>query len=314
MVTDRAADEPTRRHDRRFTRFGRSELDVCRIGIGCGLGIDGDDLEWAIDQGVNLVFSSTDLHAVGYARSWPAIRNYCRSGSSRRERIVLAAASYVCDADKLGAVIADHLLAWELDHVDLFVWGWVGANDCARELLSATREALCSPMSNEHIRARFGIAAQVRDELHQRGYARYLGVSTHDRAVAAQLAGCDDLDMLMLRYNVAHRGAEHEVFPHLPAARPGIVGFNTLHDGAGLIASQTGASAAGASTAYEPTASDLYRFSLDRPEIDVVLAGPRNRTHIEQALRALDMPAHDAAMTRYLRDLGARHAQAENTP
>jgi len=42
-------------------------------------------------------------------------------------------------------------------------------------------------------------------------------------------------DVLMVRYNAAHRGAEHEIFSHLDEKdRQGIVAFNALKHGAML--------------------------------------------------------------------------------
>ena len=42
---------------------------------------------------------------------------------------------------------------------------------------------------------------------------RRLGITTHQRPLAAEAARSGKLDLLMIRYNAAHRGAETEVFP-----------------------------------------------------------------------------------------------------
>src|SRR5207302_4135447 len=45
------------------------------------------------------------------------------------------------------------------------------------------------------------------------GRVRMLGLTSHQRPLAAEAARSGLLDMLMIRYNAAHRGAETEVFP-----------------------------------------------------------------------------------------------------
>ena len=35
----------------------------------------------------------------------------------------------------------------------------------------------------------------------------------------------NELDVYMIRYNAAHRGAEHDIFPHLAAYNPGVVSY-----------------------------------------------------------------------------------------
>src|ERR1700730_4844322 len=45
------------------------------------------------------------------------------------------------------------------------------------------------------------------------GVLRRLGLTTHQRGLAAEPARSGYLDALMIRYNAAQRGAEREVFP-----------------------------------------------------------------------------------------------------
>lgn len=64
---------------------------------------------------------------------------------------------------------------------------------------------------------------EVRSELErfrQEGKVRFVGVSSHDRKLLGKLAAEDSLDLLMLRYNAAHRGAEDDIFPHLRKPNP----------------------------------------------------------------------------------------------
>jgi len=48
--------------------------------------------------------------------------------------------------------------------------------------------------------------------LRESGMVRAIGVSIHDRNRAGKLAEDSPLDMLMIRYNAAHTGAEQDIF------------------------------------------------------------------------------------------------------
>ncbi|HVY49143.1 MAG TPA: aldo/keto reductase [Minicystis sp.] len=101
--------------------------------------------------------------------------------------------------------------------------------------------------------------------LKEEGKARALGISCHDRPMARALADEVGLDVLMLRYNAAHRGAEREVFASLPAARPGVVAYTATRWGKLLAPAGDGLG--------PMTPAECYRFALTNPSVDVVLCG-----------------------------------------
>lgn len=286
-------------------RLGRTELEVCRIGIGGGSGINDADLDYAVGLGINYVFHSTDLHAWAYSRSAQTIRKYCRRGSALRDRMVLATVSYVDDAEKLPGILIDQLMSLQVDHVDVFHWGWVNRRADPKSLIALTDPMLRAAEARRHVESFTRTARQVADELRCRGYARYLGISTHDRVLAAELANDPLVDVVMFRYNIAHRGAEHELFPALPEQRPGTVAFNTSHSAEGSLSEPPRGLPPGK---YVPSFSDLYRFVLDRPEIDVVLTGPSTREHVDVSLQALERPPLDDRLREYLCKIGDVHA------
>ncbi len=285
--------------------LGRTGLEACRIGIGGGSGLPAEDIEHAIARGVNYLFVSSDFHAILYHPMWRVLQRYGRG--SRREELLIAGCSYICDPEKLAGILADQLLSWGIDYVDVFQWGWVTERSDPDLLLRSADEVLRSAAASAMVAEQLGVAEQVVRELRRRGYARYLGISTHDRAIARALATHPRSDLLMVRYNLAHRGVEDDVFPHLaaPAARPGVVAFNATHDARGLLSRPPADLPAGR---YVPDAGDLYRFALDRPEVDVVLTGPANREQVDVALDALERPPLDAAKRAYLEKYGDLHA------
>jgi aryl-alcohol dehydrogenase-like predicted oxidoreductase len=133
--------------------------------------------------------------------------------------------------------------------------------------------------------------------LREEGKVRALGVSIHDRPRAGHLAESSILDLLMIRYNAAHPGAETDVFPHLARRRPAIVAY-TATSWRKLLRPPRGWKGPPA------TAGDCYRFCLTSPHVDVVLTGPRNMAELRENLAALDKgPLSDAELA-FMRELG----------
>ena len=92
-------------------------------------------------------------------------------------------------------------------------------------------------------------------------------VSAHDRAWLVSYA--NDFDVLMVRYNAAHRGAEDAV---LPAARAAVA----------YTATRWG-------TLVGPLrASDCYRFVLSHTKVTSCLFAPAHRDEMDEALVALE--------------------------
>jgi len=110
-------------------------------------------------------------------------------------------------------------------------------------------------------------------KLKEDGVVKMLGISIHDRKMARQLVSELALDMIMIRYNAAHRGAEQEIFAALPDKRPAIVAYTATRWGKLL-------ERAGGLGPMTP--EECYRFALTDPHVDVVLCGPRSYAELEQ--------------------------------
>jgi len=126
----------------------------------------------------------------------------------------------------------------------------------------------------------------VFDELRQwkkNGWIRFVGATAHDRSLARRLAADPRVDVLMHRFNMAHRKAAQEVFPAAAKARTPIVAFTATRWGTLLepYADWPGP---------PPTASDCYRFCLSQPPVQVVLTAPRSLAELEQNLEVLELP------------------------
>lgn len=136
----------------------------------------------------------------------------------------------------------------------------------------------------------------------EQGRVRLIGLTSHQRRLAAGWAASGALDLLMIRYNAAHRGAEQDVFPVTSARGMPVVSFTALRWGA--LLRRTPEDPPGF---RPPSPADCYRFCLAQPAIAVVLAAPGNRSELEKELALLeDWTPPSAAELERLRAHGDR--------
>jgi len=91
-------------------------------------------------------------------------------------------------------------------------------------------------------------------------------------------------ELLMLRYNGVHRGAEKDVFPFVPGSGPNptIMTYPPTRWGHLLDPAKM-------PEGEEPvSARDCYRYSMSHPAIDMVLCGPANAEQMDQAIAAME--------------------------
>jgi len=115
------------------------------------------------------------------------------------------------------------------------------------------------------------------------GRVRMLGLTSHQRPLAAKWARSGLLDMLMIRYNAAHRGAEREVFPTTEALGLPVAAYTALRWGALLRPTRDDPEGFAV-----PRAPAWYRFGLQNPAAAVVLMAPESREELEEDLTVLE--------------------------
>ena len=252
--------------------FGQTGLQVSRLGIGSSFTGDPAFIEEAVDQGVNyLYWGSIRRRAFGRA-----IRNVARRN---REGLVLTVQSYTRVAALLAPSIEMALRRAGIEYFDFLLLGmWNKPPGLA--LIEAARSLL------------------------EKGKVRHLMLSTHNRPSLHDHfrrfeAKESPFDAFMLRYNAVHRGAEHDVFPHLPdSPRPGVVAYTATRWGHLLDAKKMPPGE------KPPPARDCYRFALSHPAVDLVLCGPANREQMQEALRALDAGPLEAEEIAHMQRIG----------
>jgi aryl-alcohol dehydrogenase-like predicted oxidoreductase len=248
--------------------LGRTGLQVGPLGLGATYGIADRDLEWALDHGCNYLYWGS-MRRRGFGRP---LAEACRT---RRDRVVLVIQSYARVGLALGLSLESALRRLGTDHADVLLLGWWSDTPWQTVLEAAQR-------------------------LREQGKTRFLALSTHQRTHAGRLVAdaTGAIDIVHVRYNAAHRGAEREVFPHRAPAGPGIVAFTATRWGKLLEPPVDGQRA--------PTAGDCYRFVLSNPAVDVCLAGPRNGDDVRAALGALERGPMDEAELSWMRQVGDR--------
>ncbi len=142
-----------------------------------------------------------------------------------------------------------------------------------------------------------GAVQEELARLREEGKVRVLGVSIHDRRRAGRLAEVSILDLLMIRYNAAHPGAEEDIFPHLAMRRPAVVAY-TATAWRGLLKAPRGWEGRAA------TAGDCYRFCLTSPYVDVALTAPRTVSELRENLAAIEKGPLSPEETAFMRKLG----------
>ena len=117
----------------------------------------------------------------------------------------------------------------------------------------------------------------------QKGLVRYVGVTTHNRPIALEMIERGGCELLMHRYNMAHRKAEENVLPSAPLAGIPVVAFTCTRWGTLLKGHPDWQE-------VPPTAADCYRYVLSHPAVHLALTAPQNLQQLQENLWVLQAP------------------------
>jgi aryl-alcohol dehydrogenase-like predicted oxidoreductase len=257
--------------------LGRTGLSAGRLGVACSYGAPTEAFEEAFDRGVNYFYWGS-MRKAAMAR---AIRNIIAKG--KRDELIIVLQSYSRSAGLMGAFYRQGLKRLGIETADVLLLGW--------------HNQLPSPRILDEAEA-----------MREKGLFRYLALSGHNRLLFPDLAKDSRFDILHLRYNAAHRGAEKEVFAQLdPGNRPSLVTYTATRWGDLM---KSGKMPPGEKPL---TSSDCYRFVLSNPIVDVCMTGPGSIAQMREALTALEQgPLSTEEMQRvqrigdYVRDNNQR--------
>ena len=209
----------------------------------------------AYDAGVNYYFF--------YNQSYPILIDELKSVlRDNRESIIVATGSESRNLKTLNSYLDQVRRQLEVEAVDVFYVEYVSPGDDMAALLGA---------------------GGVFDELHRwkaEGFIRYVGATSHNRPMAVELVESGRIDVLMHRYNMAHRGAEEQVLPAALNAGVPVVAFTCTRWGSLLTGHQDW-------DGPVPTAADCYRYVLHHPAVHIALTAPTTPAQLEENLSAL---------------------------
>lgn len=237
-----------------FGRLGR----VCRLGLATrgNTTLDCDDVLRAIDHGINYLnwCGRPDgmSQAVGRARN-------------RRRELVVATQLQARSADAARRELEAQRRTLGTDYIDVVNYYYVED--------PAEWQTIIGP----------GGAAEAVEEAIDEGTVRAIGLTSHQRALASRWAETRRLDVLMIRYNAAHRGAEQEVFPVARRLGIPVVAYTALRSGALMRSTPDDP------PGYcPPGPHQWYRFALCQADITVVLMAPDGPRQLSEDLALLE--------------------------
>jgi aryl-alcohol dehydrogenase-like predicted oxidoreductase len=237
---------------------------VCRFGLASygRTAITSEDVLSAVDRGVN--FLNWQGLAEG-ASDGDAFTAAVSSLGARRQSVVVCVQFGARTAADAATELRSALAVLGTDYIDVLTLYYV-------ERASEWAE----------ITARGGALQYLRDAK-QGGLVRRIGITSHQRTLAAEMAKSGLLDTIMIRYNAAHRGAERDVFPVThPLGLPAIA-YTALRWGA--LLRPTPNDPPGFSVPRPPA---WYRFVLQQPAVGVTLSAPQTRAELDEDIRVLD--------------------------
>jgi predicted aldo/keto reductase-like oxidoreductase len=250
---------------RQHVQLGQTGLMVSRLGIASGYGVPAASIEKAFhEHNLNYFFVS-----FGKRRQIKIALHNLLPGY--REKMVIALPYFPVDK---GFLMRRSVEGWlrklNLDTIDVVIL--------------------------QGVRNPSGLLINRALRLKEEGKVRFVGMSSHNRSFFGRIARGDlklPVDLFHVRYNLVHRGAEKDIFPHLsPGSSPGIVVFTATCWRKPLKAMNMPAG-------EEPlTAADCYRFVLSNPNVDVCITGPSNAQQMEENLKVLSgVPLSDDETT-----------------
>ncbi len=242
----------------RFASLAPNWPKVCRLGLATrgNIKLDPADVHRAVEQGVNYL-------------------NWCGKPDGLSQAIADMGAS------RANVVVATQFKARTAAEAER-EFDWILSETASDRLEVATMYYVESDEEWQELIAPGG-AWEVLERRKSQGQLGLIGLTTHQRSLAAKWAGEGRLDLLMIRYNAAHRGAEQDVFPKAAELGLPVITFTGLRWRALLQSTPADPPGAG-----PPTAVDCYRFCLANPAVTVAITAPNGSKELHENLKLLD--------------------------
>jgi predicted aldo/keto reductase-like oxidoreductase len=230
---------------------------VCRLGLATRG--DGDlalaDVQHALDAGINFL---------NWCGTPDALSQTIAELGRRRSEVLICTQFEARTATEAAAELESQLRELRCGWIDILTLYYVEE--------AAEWEQIAGP----------GGSLEFCRQAQRDGKVRQLGITSHQRPLAAQIAASGLIDLLMIRYNAAHRGAERDIFPVTDAHQMPVIVYTCLRWGALLRSTRDDPSGFVA-----PRAPAWYRFALQSPSVAIALAAPGTRVELDETLEVL---------------------------
>ena len=261
--------------------IGNTGLLSSRLGIGSTFDASTAVIEDAFERGINYLYWGT-VRQPDFARAMVNLSKH------HRDELILTVQSYSQDPSSIEGEVEDALKTAGIENFDF--------------LLLGNRN---SALSGEYV--------ELFERLRDRGLLRYMSLSSHNRPFLPSLLEDYEQDrspfeLLMLRYNPVHRGAETDVFPFIQERKhPTIATYTSTRWGHLLDSDKMPPGE------IPLTARDCYRYALSNPAVDMVIAGPANGDQMGKAISALEAGPLEPEERARIERIGA-HIYAQYAP
>src|SRR6266850_1145476 len=241
----------------KFFRFSSCDVSVCRLGLATrgNAALNKADLLYALERGIN--YWNWCGHEDGMSK---AIREL----GPRRGQVVIAIQLNARQHREADRELEETLAQLKTDYVDIVTLYYVETQAEWAQIIS--REGA------------LGLLERARDQ----GRLKMIGLTTHQRPLAQRILASRRLDLLMVRYNAAHRGAEKEIFPQAQELKVPLISFAGLRWKALLSPTREDPE-----DFTPPPAREWYRFVLAHPAISVALMAPGGQRELLENLQLL---------------------------
>ncbi|MGA1199138.1 MAG: aldo/keto reductase [Candidatus Latescibacterota bacterium] len=228
---------------------------LCQLGLAGNPEMELACVSAAIQAGMNAFFF--------YNLSFQPLVDGLRDAAQKdREALFIATGSEDRDVQGIRNDLDQVKMALQVDVIDAFFAEYVAPSDHLDDVLDVLGE----------------IQAWKKA-----GKVRYVGASVHDRELALSLLLSGQIDILMHRYNMAHRKSEEEVLPLATKMGIPVISFTNTRWGSLLKGH----------TRWQgpiPSATDCYRFVLRHPAVALAWSAPRSREELQANLSVLKAP------------------------
>lgn len=226
----------------------------------------------AIESGINFLFS----YSAGQKSFVDALRTVARE---HREDVILASGSGSRTTRGLRTARRKISTAIDVEVLDIFFAEYVNPDDDPSDIFGPG-----------------GVLDELQKWKHD-GAIRYVGASAHDRSLAKRLAEDSRVDVLMHRFNMAHRKAAREVFPAAEKSHTPVVAFTATRWGTLLKPRPDWPH-------QPPSAADCYRYCLAHSAVQIVLTAPKTVAELDENLRAMSLPPMNGDARKHWEQFG----------